>query len=266
MIDALRSLATADLTALAAALRAGRLAHPPSTLALEKLCSTGNIRAISENIAALAGEGMSAAHLALLLESIAAERSAQPSAAGDVVDLVWSGPEAPGTASRDTGAVVRELFRSASSDVLVAGYAVYQGKAIFATLAERMDVLPALRVRLFLDVARPYKDTTVASDLRQRFVHRFKTEEWPKGHRLPEVYHDPRSLELTKEKRTALHAKCIVVDRQKAFVSSANFTEAAQTRNIEVGVLIDQASFAQHLASHFDRLVEAGGLVRLGVG
>jgi phosphatidylserine/phosphatidylglycerophosphate/cardiolipin synthase-like enzyme len=55
-----------------------------------------------------------------------------------------------------------------------------------------------------------------------------------------------------------LHAKCIVVDRRIAFVTSANFTEAAQTRNIEIGALIRCERLAARLIGHFETLVDAG--------
>ncbi len=60
--------------------------------------------------------------------------------------------------------------------------------------------------------------------------------------------------------RASLHAKCIVVDRELAFVSSANFTEAAQLKNIEVGLLIRSRPLAAKLADHFEALAEAGHL------
>jgi phosphatidylserine/phosphatidylglycerophosphate/cardiolipin synthase-like enzyme len=44
------------------------------------------------------------------------------------------------------------------------------------------------------------------------------------------------------------------VDKLEAFVSSANFTEAEQTKNIEVGVLVHSRGFAQKLAAHFEML------------
>lgn len=56
--------------------------------------------------------------------------------------------------------------------------------------------------------------------------------------RLPRVFYDPRALEMDSHKKACLHAKCIVVDRKEVFVSSANFTEAAQERYLEVGLLI----------------------------
>ena len=43
----------------------------------------------------------------------------------------------------------------------------------------------------------------------------------------------PRSLDAEGPKRASLHAKVVVADERIAFISSANFTEAAQVRNME---------------------------------
>jgi phosphatidylserine/phosphatidylglycerophosphate/cardiolipin synthase-like enzyme len=98
-------------------------------------------------------------------------------------------------------------------------------------------------------------------ELVRRFAERFREQEWP-GAKLPELYYDPRSLDREAAKRSSLHAKCVVVDRRVALVTSANFTEAAQTRNIEVGALIQSAWFATQLAVHFGALADAGVLKR----
>jgi phosphatidylserine/phosphatidylglycerophosphate/cardiolipin synthase-like enzyme len=78
------------------------------------------------------------------------------------------------------------------------------------------------------------------------------------------VFYDPRSLARDAAQRSSLHAKCVVIDRRVAFVSSANFTEAAQVRNIEVGALIESSHFAGRLVEHFEGLADAGLLWRLG--
>ncbi len=200
-------------------------------------------------------------HLALLLDTIAQTRACE-APEGKGVDLVWSGPVAKGLPNRDTGSVVRELFHSATDEVLLAGYAIHQGRDVFRALAERMDAEPALRVRMFLDIQRNLGDTSPAPVLLSEFVRRFRTKEWP-GNRLPEVFHDPRSLAVDAVKRSSLHAKCVVVDRRVAFVSSANFTEAAQERNIEVGVLIRSPRFAEPLAERFEVLAVQGVLLPL---
>ena len=202
--------------------------------------------------------GMTAPQLALLLAALADDRAARP-VLTEALDLAVTGPEAPSVALRDTVVVVRELFAQAQQSVLVVGYAVHQGRSVFRALAERMEQRPGLNVRLCLHVPRPWGDQTAAEVLLQRFAERFKTQEWP-GSRWPAVYYDPRSLELDAGKRASLYAKCVVVDRQVAFVSSANFTEAAQERNIEVGVLLRVPALAEQISRHFQALIEAGVL------
>jgi phosphatidylserine/phosphatidylglycerophosphate/cardiolipin synthase-like enzyme len=79
---------------------------------------------------------------------------------------------------------------------------------------------------------------------------------------LPDIQRpfDPRSLETETARRASLHAKCIVVDKGVAFVSSANFTEAAQSKNVEVGVLLRSTAFARRLIEHFEALASEHAL------
>jgi phosphatidylserine/phosphatidylglycerophosphate/cardiolipin synthase-like enzyme len=170
-----------------------------------------------------------------------------------MIDLVWTGPETGGIANRDTGVVVRELFHSATRSVMIAGYAVYQGHLIFQALAQRMDEFPELRVRMFLDVRRSDGDSSGEAEIVRRFAARFRETVWP-GTRMPELYYDPRSTDLDPSRRASLHAKCIVVDETQCFVSSANFTEAAQLRNIEVGLLVRSPALSHQLIQHFETL------------
>ncbi len=105
------------------------------------------------------------------------------------MDLVWTGPETLEVTNRDTGVVVRDLFGTAEAEVLVAGFAVYQGRTVFKRLAERMEERPDLRVKLFLDVHRQMTDTSPAAELLRDFAQRFQTKEWP-GEKLPELFYD----------------------------------------------------------------------------
>lgn len=239
------------LHSLAAGLRSGRLSPPYSALVLHFYCPGETCFGVATRMQQLYSDGLSSVHLGLLLESIAEARERE--SIGKAIDLVWSGPEGVGVTNRDTGTVVRELFLSAYEQVLLAGYAVYQGQEVFRTLATRMEELPGLQVHMFLDVKRKHSDTSPDKLILREFGKRFREVEWP-GSRLPEVFYDPRSLSLDPGKRSSLHAKCVVIDKQTAFVSSANFTEAAQERNIEAGVLIRSESFASSLANHFETL------------
>jgi phosphatidylserine/phosphatidylglycerophosphate/cardiolipin synthase-like enzyme len=219
--------------------------------------------AIAGCLREFAGQGFGPQQVATTLDLLAAERAGRTRLA-DELDLVTTGPEVRGVANRDTSVVVRELFAGSAETVLVVGFAIHQGQQVFQTLADRMLERPGLRVRLVVDIPRPNQDTSAASELVYRFFDRFRNQQWPAERPLPELFYDPRSTEPRNEhdKRSSMHAKCVVVDRRRVFITSANFTEAAQQRNIEVGVLLDAAPVADKLEGFFERLMEEGVLRR----
>ena len=85
----------------------------------------------------LDSEGLSPAHMALLLD-VAADAAEARLHGAMSADLVWTGPEAPGSHSRDTAVVVEELFSNAQRQVLVSSFVVRQGDVVFKPLAARM--------------------------------------------------------------------------------------------------------------------------------
>src|SRR5258708_2628929 len=121
MIPAIQSASDSDLREIASALASGRLTPPFTAVALRQFCCDGEH--VAQEMQELASEGLQTSHLALMLHALAAARTQRPEIR-DPVDLVWTGPEAPGIANRDTSVVVRELFSSANEYVLVAGYAI----------------------------------------------------------------------------------------------------------------------------------------------
>jgi phosphatidylserine/phosphatidylglycerophosphate/cardiolipin synthase-like enzyme len=126
--------------------------------------------------------------------------------------------------------------------------------------------LQELRVRMFLNITRNYQDGRSEAELLALFARTFLENDWP-GRRAPEVFYDPRGLSMESGPKAALHAKCIVVDDEEALITSANFTEAAQERNIEAGVLVRIPSFAMSLREQFDTLVNHSQLRRVpGIG
>lgn len=259
MTSALCLLTTDNLSHLAGALRSGRLVPPFTPILLRRYVSDHVTDRVSAEFQRRVDDGMEPRHLADCLEVLCLDRGQRP-AAEDRIDLVWTGPEAPGIVNRDTSVVVRELFQDARESVLVAGYAVYQGHVVFKGLAELADANPHLDVQMFLDIQRPPHDASSPAELVRRFAERFKGQVWP-GRRFPRLYYDPRSLDAEATRRASLHAKCVVVDKQRAFITSANFTEAAQRRNVEVGVLLRLPMIARRLAEHFESLASSGILV-----
>ena len=171
-------------------------------------------------------------------------------------DLVWSGPEVPGLHARDTRRVFEELLGSAERTVWASTYAFFDGPKAFEVLARRMDANPDLRVTLLLNIQRKRGDTTAAEHLVRKFADQFWGKDWP-GNARPRVYYDPRALE-PEGPGGVLHAKALVVDDEAVFITSANLTEAALDRNIELGLLLRDRALALTVSSHFRGLIDRG--------
>ncbi len=260
---AFEMLASGALDVLVDALDSGALRPPYSAGVLGRWLGPREAGPAAADLQAFAG--LPASDLARVLRLLAGERR-RAAEARTQVELVWSGPDTPGVASRDTAVVVRRLFQSARRSVLVASFAVYQGERVFRVLAERLDAEPDLQARLVLNVTRDPFDAMSDADVVRRFAAQFFAREWP-GTRRPELFFDPRALQPGGSRTRAVqHAKCVVIDDAEALVTSANFTEAAQERNIEAGVLVREPSFARSLREHFDALIDSGALRRVEVG
>lgn len=260
--SAFHGLSKQALDDLAVAIEQGRVGLPAGPSSLRGQVPAAARAAVAGALEELVDLGLGSAAVARVLRLLAAER-AGAQATADRVSIVWSGTEGVGTRSRDTWIVVRDLFLKAARTVLISSYAIDKGdkaEELFGELAARMDAEPKLRVRIFLNVPRKYGDDTPADELLARFRDDFRGHIWP-GTRLPTVLHDPRSLSTDWGPKACLHAKCIVADGARAFVSSANFTEAAQRRNIEAGVLLEDAGLASALEEQFEGLVRRALLV-----
>jgi phosphatidylserine/phosphatidylglycerophosphate/cardiolipin synthase-like enzyme len=252
MIDALLDLPDHLRKRLASALDSGLVAPPYSAVALRSVLG---MRDGGEDVVGAVLEldrlGVSGPAAAAWIRTLEQATSHAPSP-----DLVWSGPEVPGLHARDTRRVYEELLGSAQRSVWASTYAFFDGPKAFEVLARRMDAKHDLRVTLLLNIQRKRGDTTVAEQLVRRFADRFWATDWP-GSSRPRIFYDPRALEV-EGPGGVLHAKALVVDDEAVFVTSANLTDAALDRNIEVGLLVRDRALALTLSSHFQGLIDLG--------
>lgn len=254
----LASLSDAALVALATAVEAGWLSGGSPDSAFTSIAGE-NGAAVSAWIASLEQAEFTPAQIGRVFHSIVAGRHRDRVL---VPDLVVSGPDVPGVPTADTYAVVQSLFQEAQDEIVLAGYAFHNGKLLFERLAEQKKLRPQLRIIFHVDVPRKSGDTTSSDDIILRYAEEFRTRHWP-WQPFPEVYFDPRALSTDSHARASLHAKIVVVDRSKLFLTSANFTEAAQQRNIEMGLLSRAAYLAEQVAAYFEGLRQSGHLQRL---
>jgi hypothetical protein len=257
MIDSLITLPSYLRERLADALQSGLIAVPCSVIELRSvLGSIEHTQEVADALAELGRLGVTGAAAAEWIRTIerVSVRTQKP-------DLVWSGPEIGGLHARDTRRVYEELLGSAQRSLWASTYAFFDGPRAFDVLARRMDELPALRVTLLLNVQRKRGDTTAAEYLVRAFTEHFWRIDWPGGSR-PRVYYDPRALELDGP-AGVLHAKAVVADEEAVFVTSANLTEAALDRNIEMGLLVRDRALAASIIRHFEVLIDKGLLCPL---
>ena len=257
MTSNISKLSDRDLETLTSALKSGRLPIPYSVPMTRPYVSTAAVGEVVRDLELLANQGFEGHQIAILIDAIRKARTSKP--LDEIVELVTTGPEAPGTTNRDTSVVVQDLFRRAEKSVVIVGYAIYQGQMVFDSLANRMNEISDLEVTMYLNLP-PNKTTEVESIIVHRFMQDFRSKHWPKDCRIPTIYYDPRSVDTDRSKRASLHAKCIVVDEKEMFISSANFTERAQYRNIEVGLCLSSERLSSQLTRHFASLVENGDL------
>jgi phosphatidylserine/phosphatidylglycerophosphate/cardiolipin synthase-like enzyme len=257
MIEAIHDLPSHLRKRVASALESGLLTMPYAVASVRSVLGMGES---GEEIAAALVEldrmGISGTSAAAWLRTVDAATSRAPRP-----DLVWSGPEVPGLHARDTRRVFEELLGSAERSVWASTYAFFDGPRAFQVLAQRMDAKANVSVTLLLNIQRKRGDTTAADQLVRRFADRFWNTDWP-GSSKPSVYFDPRALELDGP-AGVLHAKAVVIDDEVVFVTSANLTEAALDRNIELGLLVRDHALAASVSTHFRTLIERGLLLPL---
>ena len=257
MIDALLDLPAHLRTRLAAGLQSGLLPPPCSAASLKSVLGMqAGVEGVASALRDLEGMGVSGPAAAAWIRTVDAATTRAPRP-----DLVWSGPAVPGLHARDTRRVFEELLGKAERSVWASTYAFFDGPRAFQVLAQRMDETAEVRVTLLLNIQRKRGDTTAADQLVRRFADRFWTTDWP-GSSRPRVFYDPRALEPDGP-TGVLHAKAVVVDDKTVFVTSANLTEAALDRNIELGLLVRDHALAVSISAHFRTLIEKGLLLPL---
>lgn len=121
---------------------------------------------------------------------------------------------------RRTRSVIESLLSEARSEVLIAGYQV-SDPAVILTLGEATS--RGVRVDFFVDAKQGSLE-----HLRAR---------WPRGAQDAHVW--VGDLRTAKARKASMHAKAVVIDGVRAFVSSANLTRNGLDSNIEVGVLVE---------------------------
>ncbi|KAA0232764.1 MAG: hypothetical protein JJLCMIEE_03572 [Acidimicrobiales bacterium] len=175
--------------------------------------------------------------LAIGLESAATTEAASDRTA---VEVVVTGPNSPVAPVRLTSEVVRRLIDDAKHRVMLVSYAAYQVDSVIKALDRAVDER-GVTVQLILESSENLDGGGGAHAYAKYVVY-----EWPPADRVP---HEAK-----------LHAKAVIVDGRDVLLTSANMTNAAYSKNIELGVLCRGGNTARHVQEHFDGLISTGVL------
>ena len=165
-------------------------------------------------------------------------------ASRQTAELVWTGPSTPVVPVRRTEQVLCDLFRCAERKLTITSFGIYQVTRLVDELEQALERRVALRIVL------GDRESQSAQEIdRQRHqLGRVVGAGASLLHWLPE--RRPRD---EQGRAGLMHVKVVVADSRIAFLSSANLTEAALERNMELGVLIRGGN----LPASIDRLVDA---------
>ena len=179
---------------------------------------------------------LAGAAIAVALESVqsAWQNSDRPS-----VEVVVTGPDSPAAPVRLTSEVVRQLIDQATTRVTMVSFAAYQMSSVIAAL----DAAVARGVLVSLILESP--DRLQGGGGAHAYAS-YRTYRWPIDRREPPD--------------AKLHAKAVIVDNRDVLLTSANMTNAAYDKNIELGVLCRGGGIAAQVQHHFDALIARGVL------
>ncbi|RJP23262.1 MAG: hypothetical protein C4527_20630 [Candidatus Omnitrophota bacterium] len=170
------------------------------------------------------------------------------------IDLVWTGPNPPGCMYRQTYQVLIDLIRSSKASILIVTFVAYKIQEITAALIDAAKRNVKIN---FVIESIGKSDGKVLFDAIKAIG--------PELAKMSEVFVWPQEKRTTNPdgKYGSLHAKCAVIDKERAIVSSANLTEFALDINMEMGLLITGGDIPRKISNHFLKLIEMGILEKI---
>jgi phosphatidylserine/phosphatidylglycerophosphate/cardiolipin synthase-like enzyme len=170
-----------------------------------------------------------------------------------LIELVWTGPSNTRLPVRRIDQIFYDLISKADRKVLLVTFAAYRIERLVQQLAKAIS--RGVSVTLIFE-SEAESEGQLTKDAAAAF------QELPRSR--VRIYYWP----LAKRRRNPggrpgkLHVKCAVID-DAALVGSANLTDAAFNRNMELGVLIRDNATVHAIEQHFDELIRQGWFVEL---
>lgn len=228
---------------------------------IEAICSALGVGQ-SANIFGAVRSGLGAAFSPRLMQSFEAALRASPHvtagelsamfrassmtaalAAGALsVELVWTGPGTGMVPVRHTAQVLTGLIAEARERLFLVSFVAYHVGTVIAALQRAVE--RGVQVSVLLERSKEHGGNVTVDSIAmlKLSLPRAQFYEWDKS-------------SGDTAQTASVHAKCAVADGGVAFVTSANLTEAAMERNMELGVLLRGGQVPRLLDQHLAALV-----------
>ena len=165
------------------------------------------------------------------------------------LELVWSGPVFPPFSLRRTDEAILQLIQLAEHRLTLVSFALYRVDRLSQALTHAVE--RGVNVRMFMEL-----DKTRTPDIEALYG------DFLAANMQFYTWSDQQRLRSSKGSQGVLHAKAVIADSQRLFVSSANLTEYAMSINIELGLLLQSGELPRRVDRIFDDYVEHGVFVR----
>jgi phosphatidylserine/phosphatidylglycerophosphate/cardiolipin synthase-like enzyme len=255
----IRSLPASTLESISQALKTGRLKQPYTGFTVAEWVPQSIRELLAFELTSLRTLGFTAATLSITLKALAEDAVGRQRAI-DQIQLVWTSPDEAGPHARDTSVVVGQLLSEARKSLWISTYSIFNGEEVFRPIYEAWSNHPCLELVVILNVPADAKSGAFGDAAAERYAQAFWKYQWPWPNK-PAVFYDPRGSRKNPDIPACQHAKCILVDEETAFITSANFTESAHEHNIELGVVFrSNSSLAKSIRQKFESLIHNGFL------
>ena len=191
----------------------------------------------------------SCADLALMFQ--AASMTAVLAAKISSSELVWTGPATGLVPVRHTAQVLAGLIDQAIHELFFVSFVAYDVHSIISALQRAL--LRGVKLSVLVEQSKEHGGNLTVDSLGKL------------KRRIPDAkfYIWDRSGFADSSLSASVHAKCAVADSSVAFITSANLSDAAMERNMELGVLINRGVLPEQLHRHLKALVATRHIVEV---
>ena len=187
---------------------------------------------------------------------IAAAMLAVGRLAGDgrsIAEIIWTGPANDRYPVRRIDQVLYDLIAVAHKRIVLVTFAAHRVRHLCDHLTDAVE--RGVELTLIVE-SEGESEGQLTSDAIRAFrgvpAARMRLYYWPLAQRERNQAGRPGKL----------HAKCAIVD-DVALVGSANLTDDAFNRNMELGLLVRDVATVTAIAGHFEELIRQGVLVQV---